>query len=176
MTKKTISLILGAALCLSLLAACGTPAADPTPTPTQEPALTGEELAAHYAEAITSARTDEDNQSFTITTAADELGDYGWESLGFASSDVEAFAVSLSLINVHAYCVGAFKPVEGKAETVMNGLQAYIDRTVQSFTNYLPDQLTIAENAVLEQLDDGTVLIVMCTDQDTVRDAIVAAL
>ena len=30
--KKTISLILGAVLCLSLLAACGTPAAQPTPT------------------------------------------------------------------------------------------------------------------------------------------------
>ena len=44
MTKKILSLVLGAAMCLSLLAACGTPAADPTPTPT-EPALTGEELA-----------------------------------------------------------------------------------------------------------------------------------
>ena len=79
-------------------------------------------------------------------------------------------------MNVSAYCVALFKPLEGQEEAVMTALQAYIDGIEQSFTNYLPDQLVIAQNAILEQLDDGTIALVMCDNQDTVRDAIVAAL
>ena len=193
--KKIIALALGAVLCIGLLAGCGNSAADPTPTPTtaptqtteptpsedpaptgEEPAPTGDETSASYANAITGARSDQENTDRPITTTAEEFGEIGWQTLGITAEDVDAFAVSMSFMNVQAYCVGIFKPAEGKAETVMNGLQAYIDNTVQSFTNYLPDQLTIAENARLEQLDDGTIVLVMCENQDTVYDSIVAAL
>lgn len=171
--KKTLSLILGAALCLGLLAACGSPASGPAPTQTPEPVLTGAELAAHYKEAIESARSDEDNEAFVIDTDPENVA---WDMLGFEAADVEAFALSWSLINVHAYTVGLFKPVEGKADAVMEGLRAHIDRTVNSFTNYLPDQLEIAENAILEQLDDGTIVLVMCSGWDEVYNGITAAL
>ena len=173
--KKVIALALGAVMCLGLLAACGTPAANPTPTPT-EPAMTPEELSAHYAEAITGARDEQENTDRPIISTDEEMGTAYWDVLGFTADDVDAFAVSISLMNVQAYCVGVFKPAEGKTETVMTALQAYIDNMVQSFTNYLPDQLTIAESAKLEQLDDGTVVIVMCENQDTVYAAIAAAL
>ena len=45
-------------------------------------------------------------------------------------------------------------------------------RQKQSFEQYLADQYDIASNARLETLEDGTVLLVMCQDQDAVFDAI----
>ena len=222
MTKKLISLILGATLCLSLLAACGTPAADPTATPSaipsetpsEEPAATpsadpseepsaapteqpsapseqpsapseqpaetpaqgGSDLSAGFVNAITSARSEQENTDRPIIAKGGDVNDLYWDTLGFAAADVSDYAFSLSLMNTQAYCVGVFKPVDGKADAVYNGLKAYIDRTIQSFTNYLPDQLVYAENARLEKLADGTVVIVMCENQDTVYDTIVAAL
>ena len=222
MTKKIISMILGATLCLSLLAACGTPAADPTATPSaipsetpsEEPAATpsadpseepsaapteqpvapteqpaaptgqpaetpaqgGSDLSAGFVNAITSARSEQENTDRHIIAKGGDVNDLYWDTLGFAAADVSDYAFSLSLMNTQAYCVGVFKPVDGKADAVYNGLKAYIDRTIQSFTNYLPDQLVYAENARLEKLADGTVVIVMCENQDTVYDTIVAAL
>ena len=222
MTKKIISMILGATLCLSLLAACGTPAADPTATPsaipsetpseeptatpsadpseepsaapteqpvapteqpaapTEQPAETpaqgGSDLSAGFVNAITSARSEQENTDRPIIAKGGDVNDLYWDTLGFAAADVSDYAFSLSLMNTQAYCVGVFKPVDGKADAVYNGLKAYIDRTIQSFTNYLPDQLVYAENARLEKLADGTVVIVMCENQDTVYDTIVAAL
>ena len=222
MTKKIISLILGATLCLSLLAACGTPTADPTATPSaipsetpsEEPAATpsadpseepsaapteqpsapteqpaapteqpaetpaqgGSDLSAGFVNAITSARSEQENTDRPIIAKGGDVNDLYWDTLGFAAADVSDYAFSLSLMNTQAYCVGVFKPVDGKADAVYNGLKAYIDRTIQSFTNYLPDQLVYAENARLEKLADGTVVIVMCENQDTVYDTIVAAL
>ena len=222
MTKKIISLILGATLCLSLLAACGTPAADPTATPSaipsetpsEEPAATpsadpseepsaapteqpsapseqpsapseqpaetpaqgGGDLSTSFVNAITSARSEQENTDRPIIAKGGDVNDLYWDTLGFAAADVSDYAFSLSLMNTQAYCVGVFKPVDGKADAVYNGLKAYIDRTIQSFTNCLPDQLVYAENARLEKLADGTVVIVMCENQDTVYDTIVAAL
>lgn len=172
--KKTISLILSAVLCLGLLAACGAPAAEPTPTP--EPQLTGAELAAHYADAITAGRNEQDNADRPIVTDAEELGSIGWEVLGLTADQLDAFAVSISFINVQAYCVGLFKPVEGQAEAVTTALQTYLDGTEQSFSSYLPDQHEIAQNAILKTLDDGTIMVVMCDGQDTVAEGIEAAL
>lgn len=174
--KKIIALMLGAVMCLSLLAACGTAGSVETPAPTETPALTGAELAAHYAEAITAARSEEENEYNTVATTDEDMGSMAWEVLGLESSQLDAYAISISLMNVSAYCVGLLKPLEGQEEAVMTALQAYIDRTEQSFSTYLPDQHVIAQNAILEQLDDGTVAIVMCDGQDGVYDAITAAL
>ena len=56
------------------------------------------------------------------------------------------------------------------------GLQGYIDQQKSSFEMYLADQYEVAKNARLETLEDGTILMVMCEDQDTVFDAISAAI
>ena len=169
--KKIMSLALAAVLCLGLLAGCGA-AGEPENT------LTGADLAEHYKSAIEAGRTESDNadRPINVTGEEEEMGSYFWELLGFAPEDVDAFAVSLSLMNVQAYCVGLFKPVEGKAETVTSALETYITGIQASFENYLPDQGAIADAAILETLDDGSILLVMCEGQDSVRDAIVAAL
>ena len=148
----------------------------PSEQPAKTPAQGGSDLSAGFVNAITSARSEQENTDRPIIAKGGDVNDLYWDTLGFAAADVSDYAFSLSLMNTQAYCVGVFKPVDGKADAVYNGLKAYIDRTIQSFTNYLPDQLVYAENARLEKLADGTVVIVMCENQDTVYDTIVAAL
>ena len=148
----------------------------PSEQPAETPAQGGSDLSTSFVNAITSARSEQENTDRPIIAKGGDVNDLYWDTLGFAAADVSDYAFSLSLMNTQAYCVGVFKPVDGKADAVYNGLKAYIDRTIQSFTNYLPDQLVYAENARLEKLADGTVVIVMCENQDTVYDTIVAAL
>ena len=80
------------------------------------------------------------------------------------------------MMNVKAYGIAAVMPAEGKEEAVKEGLQGFIDRQKSSFETYLADQYAVAESARLETLEDGTVLMVMCEDQDTVFDGIRAAI
>ena len=47
-------------------------------------------------------------------------------------------------------------------------LQGYVDRQRSNFEFYLPDQYQVAQDARLETLEDGTVLLVMCQDSDQV--------
>ena len=173
--KKFIALALGAILCLGLLAACGTPAASTTPSP--EPALTGEALAQHYMDAITAGRTEQDNTDRPINYTGDDADmTMVWELLGVTADQLDAYALSISLMNVQAYCVGLFKPVAGQEDAVLTAIQAYQDNIEQSFSSYLPDQYEIAQSAKVEQLSDSTIAIVMCADAANVYDAIVAAL
>ena len=80
------------------------------------------------------------------------------------------------MMNVKAYGIAAVMPADGREEAVKEALQGFIDRQKSSFETYLADQYAVAESARLETLSDGTVLMVMCEDQDTVFDAISAAI
>ena len=55
---------------------------------------------------------------------------------------------------------------------VREALQGYVDRQRSSFEFYLPDQYQVAQDARLETLEGGTVLLVMCQDADQVLEAI----
>lgn len=90
------------------------------------------------------------------------------EMLGLDTGDMTAFGISASMMNVKAYAIAAVMPAEGKADAVKEGLQGYIDQQKSSFEMYLADQYEVAKNARLETLEDGTILMVMCEDQDTV--------
>ena len=92
--------------------------------------------------------------------------------LGVTAADMSAFALSVSPMNIKAYGIAAIYPAAGKSDAVLEGLNAFIDRQKQSFEQYLADQYEIAGNARLETLEDGTILLVMCEDQDAVFDAI----
>lgn len=155
-----------------LLSACGKKETGSTLTP--------EDRAKKYADAITAARSDEENEYlpiYTNTSGADPIEtEMIFAMLGFAPEDAEAYAVSISLMNVNAYGVAAVKPAEGKDETVKTGLENYIDAQKASFESYLEDQHEIAASAKLEKLDDGTLLLVMCEGQDEIFDSIKTAL
>lgn len=167
--KKIITLILALTLALSVMTGCS---AKP-----KTAGLSPEELEKLYAEAITDARDDETNDAFPVTLGSDEISDEvvaGMLSdmLGFKSEDAKASAMSISLMNVQAYGIVVVMPADGKAEAVKNGLQGFIDRQCESFERYLPDQYEIAQSARLSTLEDGTIVMVMCSDQDEIYDSI----
>lgn len=139
--------------------------------------MSAEELEKLYSDAITAARDDELNEVFPVTLGSEDIddevvADMLSQLLGFSTEDAYASAISVSLMNVQAYGIVAVKPAEGKEDTVKDGLQGFIDQQCANFEMYLADQYDIAKSARLETLDDGTVLLVMCPDQDSVFDSI----
>lgn len=166
--KKILTLALALALAVTALSGCsGKSGSDKTP----------EELSELYASAITENGGEmvEYNPVFT-EVKEDDMSAIILENLGLLVEDMQAFGVSSSVMNVKAYGIAAVMPAEGKAESVTSALQGYIDAQKSSFEQYLVDQYEVANSAKLETLEDGTILMVMCEDQDTVFDAISAAI
>lgn len=167
--KKILSLGLALTMVLTLLAGCGGTGG------ANENTKTPEQLNELYTTAITAngGEMAQYNAPFNGTT---EEGPMMLELMGLTAEDVTAYAISTSMMMVHAYGIAAIMPAEGKEEVVNNGLKAFIEQKQQAFEMYLPDQYENAKNAKLETLADGTVLMVMTAEQDTVFEAIKAAI
>ena len=169
--KKMFALALTLALAVGVLAGCsGGQNAASSKTP--------EELRQLYSDAITQngGEMAEVNPPFNQVSEEDPMSGMLLESMGLAQEDMEAFAISTSMMNVKAYGIAAVMPAEGREEAVQEALQGFIDRQQQNFELYLADQYEVAKSARLETLSDGTVLMVMCEGQDTVFDGIAAAI
>lgn len=166
--KKMIALLAAALTLTAVLTACGQKQESRTP----------EELTQVYADALTENGGEmvEYNPVISKVDSGDPVSAMILESMGLKEEDMTAFGVSGSMMNVKAYGIAAVMPAEGKEEAVKEGLQGFIDRQKSSFETYLADQYAVAESARLETLEDGTVLMVMCEDQDTVFDGIRAAI
>lgn len=166
--KKVFALALAAAMTLIVLGGCSAkPAAQENKTP--------EELTQTYADAIT-AHGGEMVEYNPVISEHSEENDMLLETLGLTAEDMTAFGVSTSMMNVKAYGIAAVMPAEGREEAVKTALQGFIDQKRTEFETYLPDQYEVAQNAKLETLADGTVLMVMCEDSATVFDAISSAI
>ena len=70
----------------------------------------------------------------------------------------------------------AILPAAGKEDLVLEGLNSFVENQKRSFEQYLADQYEIAKEAKVGTLEDGTVLLVMCENQDAVYDSIKDAL
>lgn len=184
MMKRIFSMILAAAMTFALVG-CGSEASQPSGPK-------------DYAAILSSARTEEDNQSmilFTYKNGTEEqwgaqgaysadLGkddvedqaEMGLEFLGLDEDDLSEAAFSVSLMNVQAYGVAIVKPAEGKTEEVKEALSAYIEAQKAAQQNYLADQYEIAKAAKLETLKSGEVVLVMCKGQNEVFSSIKDAL
>ena len=191
--KKYIAAFLCIAMCLALMSACGTetkPEESTEPITSEQPSEAPEdsaepenpedssepETASPLADAITSARGDEENEAYPVQSDKDAIESMYYDVLGFTADDVTELTMSVSLINVKAYGIVIAKPAEGCEETVKAGLQGFIDPQCANFGTYLAGQYERAKNAKLETLDDGTIIMVMCENADAVYEAIVAAL
>lgn len=160
--KRVLPLLL--ALALSLTACGGGERSQKTP----------DELNKAYSEAITAAQSDDEREAFHQNTGDDELALLG--VMGIDPADVTAKALVVSMRGIQAYSIVAVMPAQGKTDAVREALEGYVDIQKNNFQFYLEDQYDIAANAKLETLSDGTVLLVMCQDQDAVFERIKAAL
>lgn len=163
MMKKTFA----AALALSMLALAGCSNQPSTPSTAKTP----EELTTLYADAIT-AHGGEMVEYNPVVSEFNEESAMFTEMMGLEADEVSAFGVSTSMMMVHAYGIAAVMPAEGEHDDVVEDLQSFIDLKRSQFELYLPDQYEIALNARLDTLEDGTVLMVMTADQDTVFENI----
>jgi len=147
-------------VCLLLLSACGSNSQTP---------LSPEERTERYQTAIQSARDQDANDAFDIITTPDHpLAEVIFSLLDVAPEDMTAYALSVSPMNVKAYGIAVIFPAAGKEDRVLEGLNRFIDQQQQNFEQYLPDQYEIAQNARLETLSDGTLLMVMSDNQDAI--------
>ena len=167
--KKLFASLACAALLITALTGCGQKTGS-TRTP--------EELTQLYSQAITESGGEMVEYNPVITQIDDENEINGMilESMGLKAEDMTAFGVSGSMMSVKAYGIAAVMPAEGKEEAVKEGLQGFIDKQKTNFETYLADQYAVAENARLETLEDGTVLMVMCEGSDTGFDQIRTAI
>jgi len=126
---------------------------------------------------ITAARTDEMNEAMNIIMSKDDpQAQLIFDVAGLNADDMEAFAVSISPMNIKAYGVAIIKPAEGKDEAVLKAINGFVDGQKKAFEQYLPDQKEIANSATVETLEDGTVVLVMSEDGAAVQKAILEAL
>ena len=138
---------------------------------------TPEEMTAAYKAAIEGARSEEDNEYNTILTSSDDdMAELIFGLLNVSEEDMTAYAISVSAMNVRAYGVAAILPAAGKEDLVLEGLNSFVENQKRSFEQYLADQYEIAKEAKVGTLEDGTVLLVMCENQDAVYDSIKDAL
>lgn len=153
-----------------------TPDDDALLSPDEEfPEYSGNELSTALANSIVAGRDEEANMYVPVLVSAeDPMSEFLFPLLGFTTDDAQGFGIAVSAMSVQAYGVAAIVPVEGQEDVVLAGLQGFIDGQIQSFTNYLEDQLTIAKSARLETLENGVILMVMCENQDEIFDAIAA--
>ncbi|WP_312643667.1 DUF4358 domain-containing protein [Hydrogenoanaerobacterium sp.] len=126
---------------------------------------------------ITAARTDEMNEAMNIIMSKDDpQAQLIFDVAGLNADDMEAFAVSISPMNIKAYGVAIIKPAEGKDEAVLKAINGFVDGQKKAFEQYLPDQKEIANSATVDTLEDGTVVLVMSEDGAAVQKAILEAL
>ena len=163
--KRILPLLLALAFILS---ACGGKDEGAQKTP--------EELNKAYAEAITAAQSQDERDAFPQIAPDDEMFELVLGTMGITPEDLTAPALMVSVRGIQAYSVAALMPAEGKEDAVRQGLETYIQNQKSNFQFYLEDQYQIAADAKLEELSDGTFLLVMCEGQDKVFDSIKAAL
>lgn len=164
--KRSLSAIL-ALLCLGgALSACSSQEPEKAP-------LTAQERTQLYQTAIEEAAGPNANSFVEIVTSPqDDMAEMVLMMLGLEEEDMSAFALAISPVNVQAYGIAAIYPAQGKEDDVLEALNGFIDNQKESFQQYLEEEYETASNTRLETLEDGTILMVMVKDQDTVFDAI----
>ncbi|MEG0768907.1 MAG: DUF4358 domain-containing protein [Ruthenibacterium sp.] len=181
--KKILATALALSVALSL-AACGK-----APTPEVK------RTAADYTKMIVDARDEDYNSAYPVIAgnagekaslahnpmeSTDENAqseiEMSAEVTGFDITNCDAYAYSVSLMNIQAYCVGVFRPAQDKAEAVKATLDKYVANQQSAFEHYLPDQYEYTKEAIVRATPSGELILVMGEDADDVAEKIEAAL
>lgn len=174
------------------------PEASPAPSSGSVPSVAeGDRKSAGqtYAFALRDARPAEDNEYVEIVSGdagsapffavnpsgasaeeADATIPMMLETLGVDAASLEAYAFSLSMMNVRAYALGVFLPAEGKAGEVRAALEEYVSLQRGAFEQYLEDQYEIARGALIRTLPGGEIVLVMAEDAAGIMENLEKAL
>ncbi|MEG1942387.1 MAG: DUF4358 domain-containing protein [Angelakisella sp.] len=173
----------------------------PAPSATPAPVVTPAALAEKYEKAIIAARDEEMNKYYPVMTNAnkevivtgyledakenkydltpeDASANYDAnlnmisEVSGIKLEDAEAYALSISMMNIKAYGIAVVKPLAGKEAAVESAMKGYVESMKKSFESYLVDQKEIADAAVVKTLSDGTIVMVISENQDAIIETI----
>ena len=98
------------------------------------------------------------------------------EVAGLTDADLGEFAFSTSLMMTRAYGIGIFMPADGKTDAVKAACEGFVELQKSAFETYLVDQYEIAKQAVVEVLDSGEVVLVMCENASDVFEQIKTAI
>lgn len=98
------------------------------------------------------------------------------EVAGLTDADLAEFAYSTSLMMTRAYGIGIFMPADGKTDAVKAACEGFVELQKSAFETYLVDQYEIAKQAVVEVLDSGEVILVMCENASDVFEQIKTAI
>ncbi|QSX05806.1 DUF4358 domain-containing protein [Sedimentibacter sp. zth1] len=112
------------------------------------------------AEIIAKNRLPEENEVLDIVTKKDDhMAEIIFEVLAIDEEDLEEYAISLSSMNIKAYCVGIIKPTNEKKVEVKKSLQLYKENQMKNFEKYLTVQYNIAKNAIITEIGDYVVIV-----------------
>lgn len=126
---------------------------------------------------LTAARSAEDNEYYPpVLSVEDPQAAMLLELMSLKAEDLSSFAISVSPMNVKAYGVAILKPAEGKNDAVLAAANNWVTNKQKEFENYLPDQYEVSKAATVDQLADGTVVLVMSENGADVQKAIVDAM
>lgn len=121
----------------------------------------------------------EDGTAYTdaeMMESHDSARDMNLSLLGINAADVENYAISVSPMNTKAYGIAVVKPVAGKEDTVKAALENFVTTQQKNFETYLPDQYEIAKAGYVKTMEDGTLVMVVSENQDTVYESITKGL
>ncbi len=105
----------------------------------------------------------------------DQVAEITFEMLGIDEKDMSEYAISLSPMNINAYCVAIVKPADGKKDVIKEAFETYKSSQEEAFEQYLQEQYKIAQEAVITEVGDY-IVFAMCEDSTTFRDNVVSAL
>ena len=130
----------------------------------------------NLSQIISDNRDKELNDAIGIVDSSDDQeAEITFDMLGIDEKDMSEYAISLSPMNINAYCVAIVKPAEGKKDAIMDAFKSYKASQEEAFEQYLQEQYKIAQEAVLTEVGDY-IVFAMCEDSTTFRDNVVDAL
>lgn len=170
--KKMISLALACLLCLFAFAGCGgsTEAAPVPEAPSEAPAateapeavvdMTASEIVAEIVAAV-----GEENLPGAMELDAEMLEAF----YGLTAEDVADFSCRMPMMNVHATEICVIKAAEGKADAVSAGIDKRLADLEATWSQYLPEQYELVQNAKVIRNGDWFLLAVSET-ADTMEE------
>lgn len=120
-----------------------------------------------FAKIIAENRSQKENKIYQIVTNKnDSMAQAVFDILGIRSEDMETYAISISPMNLEAYCVAIIRPQDEKEQNIKNALYSYKEKQVRFYENYLNEQYKIARRSIIMTVNKN-IIFVMSEDSNS---------